>query len=82
VAEIVKNTVPNSEVTFAPGAEPDKRNYRVDFSKFNCCFPEYRPQWNVPRGVREVYEFYKRSGLQRDMYEGPQYKRIAQIQLY
>ena len=31
--------MPGSEVTFAEGAGPDLRNYRVDFSKLNDTFP-------------------------------------------
>ncbi len=34
LAEIVKNTVPNCEVTFAEGAGPDKRNYRSTARRF------------------------------------------------
>ena len=33
IAELVRDAVPGSEVTFAADAGPDLRNYRVDFSK-------------------------------------------------
>jgi nucleoside-diphosphate-sugar epimerase len=80
VAAIVKETVPNCEVAFAPGAEPDKRNYRVDFSKYARVFAACPLQWDVRRGARQVYESYCAIGLGKDDYEGPRYKRIAQIQ--
>jgi len=79
LAEFVKATVPNCEVKFAEGAEPDKRNYRVDFSKYARTFPDYPLRWNVPRGVKQIYDSYRKFGLQKDEYEGPKYKRIAQI---
>jgi nucleoside-diphosphate-sugar epimerase len=79
LAEFVKTTVPNCEVKFAEGAEPDKRNYRVDFSKYARIFPDYPLRWNVPRGVKQVYDSYRTIGLQKDVYEGPKYKRVAQI---
>ena len=79
LADIVKNTVPNCDITFATGAEPDKRNYRVDFSKFARAFPEHRFRWNVKRGAQQIYDSYRTFGLKRDEYEGPKYKRIAQI---
>jgi len=79
IAAIVKATVPNCEVKFAEGAEPDKRNYRVDFSKYARTFPDYPLQWNVSRGVKQIYDSYRKIGLQKDEYEGPKYKRIAQI---
>jgi nucleoside-diphosphate-sugar epimerase len=79
IAEFVKATVPNCEVKFADGAEPDKRNYRVDFSKYARTFPNHPLRWNVPGGVKQIYDSYRTFGLQKDEYEGPKYKRIAQI---
>jgi nucleoside-diphosphate-sugar epimerase len=79
IAEFVKATVPNCEVKFADGAEPDKRNYRVDFSKYARLFPNHPLRWTVPRGVNQIYDSYRKIGLQKDEYEGPKYKRIAQI---
>ena len=33
IARMIEATVPGATVTLAPGASPDKRSYRVDFSK-------------------------------------------------
>lgn len=79
LAEIVKETVPNCEIAFADGAEPDKRNYRVNFSKYTNAFPKHQLRWNVRRGAKQIYESYRAIGLHRDEYEGPKYKRIAQL---
>jgi nucleoside-diphosphate-sugar epimerase len=79
LAEVVRDTVPNCEIRFADGAEPDKRNYRVDFTKYTRAFPNAPLQWDVRRGAKQIYESYRQYGLQKDEYEGPRYKRIAQI---
>ncbi|MFO0706496.1 MAG: SDR family oxidoreductase [Nitrospira sp.] len=79
LAEIVERTVPNCQVTFAAGAEPDKRNYRVDFTKYTNAFPNHKLRWNATDGARQIYESYKAIGLGKDDYEGPRYKRIAQL---
>jgi nucleoside-diphosphate-sugar epimerase len=79
LADIIGETVPNCAIKFADGAEPDKRNYRVSFAKYARSFPGHPLGWNVRRGARQIYESYRRCGLQRDEYEGPKYKRIAQI---
>jgi len=79
LAEIVKETVPNCEIAFADGAEPDKRNYRVDFTKYTNAFPKHQLKWTARRGAKHIYESYKQHALQRDEYEGPRYKRIAQL---
>lgn len=79
LAEIVERTVPNCKVMFAAGAEPDKRNYRVDFTKYTNAFPNHKLRWNATDGARQIYESYKAIGLGKDDYEGPRYKRIAQL---
>ena len=79
VAEIVSEVVPDTEVTFAPNACSDKRNYRVNCDKFWNTFPEFRPQWTVRKGVEQLYRVYRDHALGSDDYEGPVYKRIAHI---
>ena len=59
IAEIVREAVPGSTVTFADGAGPDLRNYRVDFSKLNDTFPDLRlrgPSRRDRRAARRVHQ--------------------------
>lgn len=79
LAEIVKATVPNCDIAFAAGGEPDKRNYRVSFDKYSRVFPNYPLKWDVKRGTQQILQSYRAIGLKKDEYEGPRYKRIAQI---
>jgi nucleoside-diphosphate-sugar epimerase len=79
LADMVMRTVPNCRIEFAGDAGPDKRNYKVNFSKYSRAFPDYLPTWTAERGVQSNYEAYRRIGLHKDDYEGPQFKRIAQL---
>lgn len=79
LAEFVHETVPDCEIAFADGAEPDKRNYRVNFGKYTDTFLEHPLLWNARDGARSIYGAYRRIGLNKDDYEGPKYKRIAQL---
>ena len=79
IAEIVRDTVPNTRVDFAPDASPDKRNYRADFSKINRLLPAFRPEWDARLGARQLYEAYTRIGIKLEDFEGPRYKRIDHI---
>ena len=47
IAELVRDAVPRSEVTFAADAGPDLRNYRVDFSKLAETFPDLNLRWSM-----------------------------------
>jgi nucleoside-diphosphate-sugar epimerase len=80
VAEIAKQTVPNSEIKYAEGAEPDSRSYRVEFDKISAALPDFKPQWTVPRGAKQLYEAYKKVGLLLEEFEGPRYRRITHLE--
>jgi nucleoside-diphosphate-sugar epimerase len=79
LAEIAQETVPGSRIEYAEDAGPDTRCYRVDFSKITRVLPEFKPQWDARRGAKELYEAYRRTGLQLEEFEGPRYKRVAHI---
>jgi nucleoside-diphosphate-sugar epimerase len=79
VAEMVAEVVPNSEVTFAPGASPDTRDYRVDFGKIERQLPGFKPTWTLRKGIEELYTAYKAHGLSKDEWQGPRYYRLKTI---
>lgn len=79
IAEIVGEVVPDSRVEFADEAGPDKRTYRVSCAKIERELPNFEPQWTARKGAQELYEAYKRIGLELEQFEGPRYKRLAHI---
>lgn len=79
LALIVKDTIPGCEVSFAPGAGPDIRNYRVNCDKILQALPDFHPEWDARRGAMELFESYRTYGLELNEFEGPRYKRIAHI---
>ena len=79
IAQLVKEIVPNCRVDFAAGASPDKRNYRVNCDKIASTLHEFKPQWTARRGIEELYNEYKKTGLTLEEFEGPKYMRIAHI---
>jgi nucleoside-diphosphate-sugar epimerase len=79
LADIVKETVPNTVIEYAADAGPDKRCYRVDCSKIRKVLPEFQPVWDARKGAVELHETYKKIGLVLEDFEGPRFKRIAHI---
>jgi nucleoside-diphosphate-sugar epimerase len=79
LAEIVRDTVPGCMIEYAQGAGPDKRTYRVDFTKIARSLPEFKPQWNARRGARQLFEAFQCTGLEVEEFEGPRYMRIKQV---
>ena len=79
LAEIVRQTVPGSRVEYAPDAGPDKRSYRVDFSKVFRVLPDFKPRWNARLGAQQLLTAYQRTGLLVEDFEGPRFRRIDQV---
>ncbi|HVZ04314.1 NAD(P)-dependent oxidoreductase [Hyphomicrobium sp.] len=79
IANIVAETVPGCRVEYAADAGPDKRCYRVDFSKISRLMPAFKPQWTARKGAAQIYEAYRNSGLTLEEFEGPHYQRISHI---
>jgi len=80
IAEVIRDTVPNTQIGFADDAGPDKRTYRVNCEKIRRVLPAFEPQWTLEKGAKELYDAYKTYGVKLDDFEGPRYKRLAQIQ--
>ena len=51
LADVVGETVPGCRVEYAPGGTSDKRCYRVNCDKLPRNVPNFRPRWNITRGV-------------------------------
>lgn len=79
LANIVMETVPGSTVTFADGAGPDKRCYRVNCDKILNQIPAFKPRWTAREGARQLYEAYKSFGLTLADFEGARYMRIKHV---
>jgi nucleoside-diphosphate-sugar epimerase len=79
IAEIVRATVPGATITYAGSGEPDRRSYRVDFTKIHVQLPGFSPDWTVERGAREAHEAFRRAGFGQTEFEGRKYTRLKQL---
>ncbi len=79
LAEIVAEVVPGCRITYADGAGPDKRCYRVDCSKIERVLPAFQPQWDARKGAHELVEAYRKAGMTDVQFQGPLYTRLLRI---
>jgi len=79
VAEMVREAVPGSELTFAEGAGPDLRNYKADFAKLNDTFPDLKMRWSVREGISELLAAYTAHGLSYDDFTSSRFVRLRRI---
>jgi nucleoside-diphosphate-sugar epimerase len=79
IAEMVRDAVPRSRVSFADGAGPDLRNYRVDFSKLTETFPDVGLRWTVREGIDELAGAYTKHGLTYEDFVSSRFVRLRRI---
>jgi len=80
IAEMVQAAVPGSALSFAAGAGPDLRNYRVDFSKLEDTFPALKLEWTIPAGITELLAAYRAHGMTEADFNSSRYVRLRKIQ--
>ena len=66
-----------ARVTFAPGAGPDKRSYRVDFAKSRRLFT---PRWTVAKGIDQLHAAYAQHDLTLEEFLSPRFQRLPRVQ--
>ena len=79
IAEMVREAVPGSDLSFADGAGPDLRNYRVDFSKLAATFPGLSLRWGVREGIDELLTAYTKYGLTYEDFTSSRFVRLRRI---
>jgi nucleoside-diphosphate-sugar epimerase len=79
VAEIVHELVPQSTISIAPEAGPDKRSYRVSFDKAEEHLSGFRPRWTVSRGAEEMLDAFRRHHVTAEGFQGSRFHRIRHI---
>jgi nucleoside-diphosphate-sugar epimerase len=79
LAEIVLETVPGSQIEYAPGGGPDKRCYRVNCDKIREVLPAFQPKWTARKGAQELHDAYRATGLTSEDVKSGRYFRINTI---
>jgi nucleoside-diphosphate-sugar epimerase len=79
IAEMVRDAVAGSRVSFAAGAGPDIRDYRVDFSKLVATYPDLKLRWTVRDGIDELAAAYARHGMTHADFLSSRYVRLRRI---
>ncbi len=80
LADVVGQTVPDCRVEYASGGSSDPRCYRVDCDKLRRVVPTFQPQWDVPRGVRQLFEGFSAVGVATGDLEGISFFRLRKLQ--
>jgi len=80
LAEKVAEIIPKSTLSFAEGAEADKRNYNVCFDKIHTVLGNYyMPNWDIRDGIEEIFHACRITKLSYEEFDGPEYITIKRL---
>lgn len=79
VAEFVQKLIPEAEVVFTGEVGEDPRNYRVNFDKLNQILPEFRLEYSLFDGMKELFEKYKEHNFSASDFDGDQFVRLRTL---
>lgn len=78
VANLIKKVAPSCEINIG-NKSPDSRSYRVSFDKIMEYLPNFKPAWNLEKGIQELFDAYKKYNLTADQFNGRYFTRLKQI---
>ena len=82
MADVIKKIVPGCEVEYTYEHGSDSRTYRVNFDKISTRLKQFfKPEWDIEKGVRQLYEAYKAHGLTLEEFTGNKYIRLNQLKI-
>lgn len=76
LAETVARVIPGTEVSINQDAQPDKRSYRVDFSRFEKLAPNHQPACTLDDTIAEL-----KAGLEAMGFRDPAFRDSWMIRL-
>ena len=79
IAEIVKLTIPDSNIEFASNAFIDERNYKVDFTNFKNAFSDFKFNWTVHEGIKQLKEKFIEHDLINLDIDSQQLNRVERL---
>jgi nucleoside-diphosphate-sugar epimerase len=80
IARLVMEVAPGTELRFAPGAGPDRLNYRVSGEKFARRFPHAVARRTLRESIEEIAEACRRHRPSPAEFEGARFARLAHLQ--
>ncbi len=80
IAEAVAEMVPLCDIVIAAEQSPDSGSYPVDFGKIKKQLPEFKPAWNLRKGIHQIHENYLRYKMNNEKINSRHFIRLKQIQ--
>lgn len=80
LAEAVAKAVPGTSVSINVDALPDKRSYRVDFSRYRELAPDHQPQVKLEQAINELVEGLRAMNFADGNFRSSQFMRLKVLE--
>ena len=82
LAEAVAREISGTSVSINPNAEPDRRSYQVDFSRFASLAPNHQPIATLPQTVRGLRDRLVEIGFADRAFRNSDLVRLKTLESY
>ena len=79
IAYLIKEVMPECEVKIDKENAVDSRSYKVNFDKIKNTLPNFKPKWNLKKGIEEIIEAYKKYRMDSEKFNGRYFIRLKQL---
>jgi nucleoside-diphosphate-sugar epimerase len=79
VADQVKKLVPGAKITYTGEVGADPRNYRVKFNLLNGLLPDFKLQYDLASGMKELHRKLIDHRFGRKDWDGDQFVRLRML---
>jgi nucleoside-diphosphate-sugar epimerase len=76
VADEVQKLVPQAEIIYTGEVGEDPRNYKVNFDLLGKLLPDFTLEYNLQKGMEELYKKYQEHNFSQADFEGDQFVRL------
>lgn len=79
IGDLVKEFVPHANIVYTGEVGADPRNYRVNFNLLYKLLPEFKLEYNLHKGMEELYKKYIEHGFNQSDFDGDQFVRLRTL---
>lgn len=79
LAEKVAELIPGAELNILNEGDADQRTYQANFDKMARILPDFRFEWDIARGIPDLVDYYRKTGLAAEDLTGTRYVRLNSL---
>lgn len=72
----VKEELPHCDIEYTNEHGADTRSYKVDFSKFNRLFPDFKQEWSLSRSIHDLVVNLRKQNYGQKEFSSKKYTRL------